>query len=215
MLPVSDCPPPVLEVSPEVIKHRGLPRSFDVMCATVGLLVLAPLFALIALAIKIASAGPVFYRQERIGKGFRAFLLVKFRTMVVGADRTGLLTSPSDTRVTQVGRVLRKYKLDELPQLINVFAGDMQLVGPRPEVPRYVDMFRPQFSLLLREAPGLTDPASMAYRNEENFFSTGQIEDQYVAEILPHKLNLSLEYQRRRTFTSDLWILLCTLTKLA
>lgn len=190
-------------------------RGFDFVCAALGLLVLTPLFILIAAAIKTGDRGSVFYRQERLGQGFRPFRLLKFRTMVSGADRRGLLTSPGDQRVTRVGRWLRKYKLDELPQLLNVLAGDMQLVGARPEVPKYVAMFRPQYELILREPPGLTDPASIVYRDEQAFLNSSEIEAQYVSAILPHKLSLSLEYQRRRTLFSDVRILLQTLKKLA
>ena len=196
------------------LRRRGLPRSVEIVCAGAGVILLAPLAAVIALAIKASDRGPVFYRQQRIGKGFRPFLLLKFRTMIVDAERGGLLTGPGDARVTRPGRILRKYKLDELPQLVNVLLGDMQLVGPRPEVSRYVELFRPQYEQLLRQAPGLTDPASIAYRDEESCFSADNLEGEYLSRILPRKLDLSLEYQRRRTFFSDLRMLLSTITKL-
>lgn len=176
---------------------------------------LSPVFALAALAIKREDGGPVFYAQARVGQGFRTFRVLKFRSMVESADRVGLLTAPSDSRVTRAGRVLRKYKLDELPQLWNVLKGDMQLVGPRPEVARYVERYREQFAVLLKEAPGITDPASLAYRREEELFHAGGIEEQYVSQILPDKLRLSLEYQRRRTLFSDLVVLFETLLSLA
>lgn len=211
---MSECLQPAAELAAQPFRRRGLPRGLDLLCAGSGLLLLAPVALLIALAIKAADGGPVFYRQERIGKAFRPFRLLKFRTMVVDAERAGLLTGPQDVRVTRPGRVLRRYKLDELPQLINVFLGDMQLVGSRPEVPKYVEMFRPQYALLLREAPGLTDPASIAYRDEESCFTPLQIEEQYVSTILPHKLKLSLEYQSRRTVFSDLNILVRTVARI-
>lgn len=211
---MSECLQPAAELAARPFQRRGLPRGFDLVCASAGLLLLAPLALLVALAIKAADAGPVFYRQERIGKAFRPFGLLKFRTMIVDADRAGLLTGPQDARVTRPGRLLRRYKLDELPQLINVVLGDMQLVGSRPEVAKYVEMFRPQYALLLREAPGLTDPASIAYRDEASCFTPLQMEQQYVSTILPHKLKLSLEYQGRRTIVSDLRILLRTAARI-
>lgn len=190
---------------------RLLTRAFDFVCVAMGLIVLSPLLLLIALAIKIGDPGPVFYRQQRVGKNFRPFGLFKFRTMFKGADKAGLLTAPGDARITRVGRFLRRYKLDELPQLANVMRGDMQLVGARPEVPKYVEMFRTQYALVLREPPGITDPASIAYREEENCFSSAHIEEQYIAEILPHKIKLSLQYQAQRNFLSDLRLLFQTL----
>ena len=185
-------------------------RAFDLLCSIVGLIVLSPLFSVIALAIKFDDGGPIFYSQERLGKRFRSFRLCKFRSMVTGADRQGLLTAPGDSRLTRIGRLLRRYKLDELPQLFNVVRGDMQLVGARPEVERYAQMFRPQYSVILQDRPGITDPATLAYRREEQIFSPERMEQQYVEEILPAKLELSLEYQQRRTFLSDVGILLRT-----
>src|SRR6266478_4670896 len=134
--------------------------GFDVICAAAGLVLLSPLFAVIALAIKLNDGdGSVFYLQPRVGKDSREFYLIKFRSMVSGADRHGLLTVTEDPRVTSVGHFLRKYKLDELPQLINVLKGDMRLVGPRPEMKRYVDMFPSEYQALLQDLPGITDPA--------------------------------------------------------
>jgi lipopolysaccharide/colanic/teichoic acid biosynthesis glycosyltransferase len=193
----------------------ALSRIFNVVCSTSGLLALSPLFAFIAFAIKCDDGGPVFYLQQRVGRGFRPFRLVKFRTMRVGADQAGLLTAPSDQRVTRCGRVLRRYKLDELPQLWNIIQGDMQLVGPRPEVEAYVCQFPDEYSVLLSEPPGITDLASLAYRREEEIFFPGQMERQYASQILPAKLRISLEYQHRRCFTSDLRILLDTILSLA
>jgi len=183
---------------------------FDVLCAAMGLVVLSPLFCAIAAAIRLEDEGPVFYKQIRVGRNFRHFRVYKFRSMITGADRDGLLTAPGDPRLTRVGRWLRRYKLDELPQLFNVLRGDMQLVGARPEVERYVQMFRSQYAVILRERPGITDPASLAYRREEQIFSAGRMEEQYVEEILPAKLKLSLDYQSRRNLLSDFRILLQT-----
>ncbi len=192
-----------------------LSRVLNVVCCASGLLALSPLFALIAIAIKCDDGGPVFYLQRRVGRGFQPFRLVKFRSMTVGADQAGLLTAPSDARVTRCGRLLRRYKLDELPQLWNVIQGDMQLVGPRPEVEAYVCQFRDEYSVLLNEPPGITDPASLLYRREEEIFVSGQMERQYVSQILPDKLRLSLEYQHRRCLSSDCRILLETILNFA
>lgn len=186
-------------------------RAFSVACAAAGLVLLSPLLVAIAIGIKCDDGGPVFYSQRRVGRGFRIFRLLKFRSMVVNADKAGLLTSPQDSRLTRIGRFLRKYKLDELPQLWNVCCGDMQLVGSRPEVERYVEMFREEYASLLNELPGITDPASLVYRCEDKIFIVGSVEQHYVSKILPDKLRLSLEYQRRRTFFSDLRVLLSTI----
>jgi len=185
-------------------------RALNLMSAALGLLLLLPLLAVIALIVKCDDGGPVLYGHPRVGKGFRPFRLLKFRSMAVNADKGGPLTEPGDRRITGVGRLLRKYKLDELPQLWNVLTGDMQLVGARPEVDRYVAMFREQYALLLSEPPGITDPASLAYRCEEKLFVAVRMEQQYVSEILPEKLRLSLEYQRKRSLLSDLHVLLNT-----
>lgn len=195
--------------------HRtgALTRVLDSLCSLAGLLVFSPLLLVIAAAVKLEDGGPVFYSQDRIGKNFRGFRMHKFRTMVSGADRQGLLTCAGDTRLTRVGRVLRRYKLDELPQLLNVLQGDMQLVGPRPEVERYVQMFRPQYSILLQDRPGITDPASLAFRHENQILSADRLEQQYVCEVLPAKLALALAYQQKRTFFSDLAILFRTSIK--
>jgi lipopolysaccharide/colanic/teichoic acid biosynthesis glycosyltransferase len=189
-------------------------RVFDGLCAAVGLLLLSPLFAVIAAAIKFDDGGPVFYLHDRVGTNFRHFRVCKFRSMVLGADRDGSLTAPQDSRLTPIGRLLRRYKLDELPQLFNVLTGDMQLVGARPEVNRYVQMFRPQYAVILQDRPGITDPAALAYRHEDQILSASGIEQQYVGEILPAKLKLSLDYQQKRTFWSDLRILLRTALRL-
>jgi lipopolysaccharide/colanic/teichoic acid biosynthesis glycosyltransferase len=189
-------------------------RPVNFICAAVGLLLLLPLLAVIALLVKCHDGGPVFYSQPRMGKHFSRFRILKFRSMVVNADKDGLLTAPADCRLTRVGRFLRRYKLDELPQLWNVLTGDMQLVGARPEVEAYVAMFREQYARLLSQPPGITDPASLAYRREDNLFVAGRMEQQYVSEILPQKLGLSLDYQRNRSFFSDLRVLFHTVLNL-
>lgn len=197
------------------VKPTGaLNRAFDVFCTATGLLLLSPVFGVIAIAIKLDDGGSVFFRQTRAGRNFRPFRVCKFRSMVTGAEQAGLLTFPGDSRLTRVGRWLRKYKLDELPQLFNVLNGDMQLVGARPEVERYVRIFRSEYAVILQERPGITDPASLAYRREEETRSASRVEDQYVNEILPAKLKLSLDYQMRRTFLTDIGILLKTAFRL-
>lgn len=184
--------------------------AFDCVCAVLGLTVLAPIFALIAIAIKLDDGGPVFYSQYRVGKGLRRFRLLKFRSMILNPVEKSLLTAPSDPRVTRAGRVLRRYKLDELPQLVNVLKGEMRLVGVRPQMARYVEKFPREYQVLLQVPPGITDPASLRFRNEEKMFHEGSIEEQYIARILPLKLQLSLNYHRGRTFLSDMDILLRT-----
>lgn len=200
----------VHECLPAAVRTGTLHRVFDVACAAAGLFFLSPLFGAIAIAIKFDDGGPVFYAQDRVGKNFRLFRVCKFRSMVAGADRGGLLTAPGDSRLTRMGRVLRRFKLDELPQLFNVVRGDMQLVGARPEVERYVAMFRPQYAVILQDRPGITDTATLAYRREDQILSATRMEQQYVDEILPAKLGLSMDYQKRRNFLSDVGILLKT-----
>lgn len=214
MLPASD-KPDVAEYEWDAPRKTGaLHRAFDALCAGLGLLFLSPLLCLIAAAIKLDDGGPVLYRQDRVGKGFCRFQICKFRSMVPGSERGSLLTAPADSRLTRVGRWLRRYKLDELPQLFNVLWGEMQLVGARPEVEPYVEVFRPQYALILQDRPGITDPASLVYRREDQLLSTNHMEEQYVQTILPAKLQLSLAYQRRRTFGSDVGILFRTIAAL-
>jgi lipopolysaccharide/colanic/teichoic acid biosynthesis glycosyltransferase len=178
-------------------------------------MLLSPMLALIALAVKIEDGGPVFYAHPRLGRGFRRFGLLKFRTMVPNADRLGgPVTVAGDRRITRVGRFLRDYKLDELPQLWNVLTGDIQLVGARPEYFANVARFRAEYEELLRDRPGITDPATLAYCDEEKMFGEGDIEEQYLTCILPDKLRLSLDYARRRTFLSDVGIILRTVLRL-
>jgi len=192
------------------IPDRVLRRLFDTACASAGLALLAPIFALIALAIKLDDGGPVLYSQYRVGKGLRKFRLLKFRSMFSGCAEGSLLTAPRDTRVTRVGRFLRRYKLDELPQLVNVLKGEMQLVGVRPQVEKFVDIFPDEYGELLQTPPGITDPASLSFRHEELLFLENSIEEHYIAKILPIKLGIALKYSRTRTFLSDLEILFRT-----
>src|SRR5215471_7374011 len=186
-------------------------RCFEVVCAAIGLLVLSPLLLLICLAVKLQDGGPIFYLQTRVGLDFKPFQLLKFRTMVAHAEGNRHITAANDERITTIGRFLRKYKLDELPQLINVLLGDMQFIGPRPEVDRYVQMFRNEYLVLLRDRPGITDPASITYRNEQALLKADNVEQQYVNEILPEKLRLSLDYAAHRTLGSDIKIIFSTI----
>jgi FlaA1/EpsC-like NDP-sugar epimerase/dTDP-4-amino-4,6-dideoxygalactose transaminase/lipopolysaccharide/colanic/teichoic acid biosynthesis glycosyltransferase len=187
-----------------------LRRAFDRVCAATGLAFLAPLFAMIALAIRLDDGGPVFYSQLRVGQGLRKFRLFKFRSMVPNSAGGSPLTAPEDARVTRMGRFLRKYKLDELPQLVNVLRGEMQLVGVRPQIEKYVAIYPDEYGELLQVPPGITDLASLSFRHEEKLFNEGTIEEQYLGKILPIKLALSLKYHRARTFLSDLEILFRT-----
>jgi len=184
--------------------------------AIVGLLVLFPLFVAVALLIKVNSAGPVFFRQERIGKKFRPFHIYKFRTMVQHAEvKGGLLTSAGDPRITRVGALLRQTKIDELPQLINVLLGDMSLVGPRPEVRKYVVLFQKQYESILSVRPGITDIASVKYRDESAILAKADNPEQaYLSQILPDKLRLAEEYVRRASWAFDLTLIFQTLMKL-
>jgi lipopolysaccharide/colanic/teichoic acid biosynthesis glycosyltransferase len=186
----------------------GLPRWVDAFLALFGLLCVSPLLGLSALAVRFSSPGPVLFRQERVGRGRRQFLLLKFRTMFL--DNTGpKVTRKGDARVTGVGRLLRKTKLDELPELWNVLVGDLALVGPRPEVPRYVDASDPRWEEILRVRPGITDPVTLKLRNEEELM--GQVEgDQeafYTGVLQPCKLDGYLRYLNRRSARSDIRVL--------
>jgi len=189
-------------------------RLFDLVASGLGLLLLAPMLLAIALAIKLESPGQVFFRQERVGRYGKTFRIHKFRTMVTDAERLGLqITVGSDARVTRVGGVLRKYKLDELAQLIDVFVGDMSLVGPRPEVPRYVAYYPAEVRELVQSVkPGITDWASIKFKDENEIL--GRSDDPhaaYVNEVLPIKIGYYTEYVRRRTFFGDLRIIFATL----
>ena len=188
-------------------------RVIDVLGAATGLAVLAPLLAVIAVAVKCSSPGTVLYRQERIGRYGRTFKILKFRSMVSGGDTKGpVITASGDSRVTAVGRYLRRWKLDELPQLWNVLCGDMSLVGPRPEMPVYVRDYTPAQREVFAIRPGITDPASLEYRNEEEILARASDREQfYKGAILPHKLSLNLEYIQACSLRLDLVLILRTL----
>ncbi len=190
-------------------------RIFDFVAALLGVLVLAPLFVAVAIWIKLDSRGPVFFRQRRVGKDGIPFNIIKFRTMV-DDEHESLLTIGNDKRITRAGAFLRRHKLDEFPQLLNVIAGSMSLVGPRPEVPRYVDCYPPEVrSQVLSVAPGITDWASIYYKEENSLLSRSSNPEQaYLDNILPAKLKYNLRYVQERSFWNDIRIIFTTLAML-
>lgn len=187
-------------------------RLFDVIASGCGLIVLSPLFFVVALWIKLDSKGPVFYRQVRVGYKNRDFRIFKFRSMRIGADKGSLVTiGGRDPRITRSGYFIRKYKLDELPQLINVFIGDMSLVGPRPEVRHYVDYWTPEQMHVLDVRPGITDPASIKFRNENELMGQAENpEEYYINVIMQEKIKLYLEYVENASFLYDLRLIFKT-----
>jgi len=188
-------------------------RVFDIIASIVGLIILSPIFLGIAIIIKLTSEGPVFYIQKRMGKNFKEFNLYKFRSMIVDADKKGLqITSGDDPRITKIGKIIRKTKLDELPQLINVIKGDMSLVGPRPEVKKYVMLKKDDYKKILSIRPGITDLAAIEFRDEEEILA--QYEDKektYIEIILPKKIELYNKYINNISFKNDINIILKTL----
>lgn len=193
-----------------------LKRTFDIFCSLIGLLLLMPFFILIGLAIIINNGLPVFYFQTRVGLNNTNFKLFKFRTMYKDADKKGLLTvGGRDPRVTAIGYYLRKYKLDELPQLFNVLFGTMSLVGPRPEVRKYVDLYTPNQQRVLLVKPGITDFASLEYINENDLLAaSSNPEETYINEIMPAKLALNLKYIDAQSFAVDVKVILDTIKKI-
>lgn len=190
-----------------------LKRLFDVVFSLIGLVLLSPVLLVIALAIRLGSPGPALYRGERVGQGGKLFKMLKFRTMVVNADKLGASSTPDDDpRITRVGRFLRAYKLDELPQLLNVLKGEMSFVGPRPQVCWAVDQYTPEERLVLSVPPGITDYASLHFPNEGELLKGSRDPDKdYLEKIHPEKMRLSLEYVRTRSFWGDFAIILRTL----
>ena len=193
--------------------RAAVKRLFDVALAGVGLLVLSPALLAAAVAVRVSSPGPVLFRQTRVGRHLRPFRILKFRTMVADAEqRGGRLSVGADPRITPVGRVLRRFKLDELPQLLNVLAGDMSLVGPRPELPEFVERYRGAYARILEARPGITDLASLKYRDEAALLAAAPDPTaEYVDVILPDKLRLADEYVQRSSLRLDLSIILRTL----
>ena len=196
------------------MKYRNFgKRVFDLIASAMGLILVSPLMLLIALLIKLHDGGPIFFLQERIGRYGKPFRIYKFRTMVTNAEQRGpSLTTSNDPRITPIGRLLRKYKLDELPQLINVLKGEMSLVGPRPEIRRYVEMFANEYQQILQIRPGITDFASIQYRNENELLAnTDNAEHTYVSVIMPHKIQLAQEYLQNINLITDLKVIMKTL----
>lgn len=187
-------------------------RIFDIVMSGLGLICLSPLFLVLAVWIKSDSAGPVFYRQIRVGRGNKDFRLFKFRSMRPDSDKLGLITvGGHDPRVTRSGYYIRKYKLDEFPQLINVFVGDMSLVGPRPEVRKYVDLYTPEQLRVLNVRPGITSLASIRYRNENEILAKADDPDKtYVEQIMPDKIAIDLEYVENASLTNDIKLIFKT-----
>lgn len=191
-------------------------RIFDILSSLTGIIILIPFFILISLLIVADSRGGIFYRQLRVGRDNRDFKLLKFRTMCTGSDKKGLLTvGGKDSRITRVGYFLRKYKLDELPQLINVFLGDMSIVGPRPEVRKYVSLYNDEQMKVISVKPGITDYASIEYSNENEILGRSEDpEKTYITEIMPAKLRLNLRYIAEQSLATDLKIILRTFSKI-
>jgi len=194
-----------------------LKRLFDIICSAIGLTLVSPIFVVLAIWIKFDSPGPVFYRQVRVGRGNRDFRIFKFRSMRVGADKGSLITvGGRDPRITRSGYIIRQFKFDELPQLINVFLGDMSFVGPRPEVRHYVDMYTPEQLHVLDVRPGITDLASIKYRNENELLAKAEDpEEYYIKVIMPDKLALNLDYVAKSSFWCDIKMIFLTIWSLS
>lgn len=189
-----------------------LKRGFDIFASALGLIILSPILIIVSLIIALTSKGGVFFRQTRVGKNGREFRIFKFRTMVVDAESKGMqITVGADNRITKIGKVLRKAKIDELPQLINVFIGQMSFVGYRPEVPRYVAIYTDYERNVLRIKPGITDLASITYRDENEILDNSEDpEYTYINEIMPTKLALNMEYMKKIGFWYDIGLIFKT-----
>ncbi len=189
-----------------------LKRCFDITASALGLLFLLIPFLIIAIIIKATSKGPVFFRQVRVGKDGKEFRIYKFRTMVVDAEKKGMqITVGADSRITGIGKFLRKTKVDELPQLINVLNGQMSFVGPRPEVPRYVALYDDYQRNILRIKPGITELASIVYRDENEVLAKSENpEETYINEIMPKKIALNIEYMQKLGFWYDIKLIFMT-----
>lgn len=209
-----------MELEQNEIYHKpmgdAIKRFFDLFVSLIAIIVLSPFFILIALLIKIGSTGPVLFKQTRIGRNELSFEIYKFRTMVVDAEKLGTqITIGKDPRITKIGHFLRKTKLDELPQLFNVLKGEMSFVGPRPEVPKYTKLYSEQQRLVFTVRPGITDYASIKYRDENELL--GNVENPekvYIEEIMPDKLHLNIEYIQRRSLLEDIKIIFLTVMKI-
>ncbi|MDU6115958.1 MAG: sugar transferase [Paeniclostridium sordellii] len=193
--------------------HLIIKRLFDIATSFIGLILLSPVFILIAICIKLDSKGPVFFKQVRVGKNKKLFKIYKFRTMITDAEKLGKqITIGNDSRITRVGNFIRKSKLDELPQLINVLNGEMSLVGPRPEVPKYVEMYDEYQKQILLVQPGITDYASIEFRNENDTLGkSSDPEKTYIQEIMPVKIDLNMKYINDISLIKDIKIIINTI----
>ncbi len=191
-------------------------RLFDIFLSFIGLLLLSPILLLIAILVKLSSKGTVFFTQIRIGKNFKPFKLYKFRSMIISDPKAGLpITSADDPRITKIGKILRKTKLDEIPQLLNVLIGDMSFVGPRPEVEKYISLFKNEYRIILSIKPGITDYAAIEFSNEEQILKKySNPEEGYIKEILPKKIELYKKYLNDYSFKGDIKIIFATIYKI-
>ena len=191
-------------------------RIFDIIFSLCGLIIFLPIFLLVSIIVKLEDSGPVFFSQTRIGKSFKKFKIYKFRTMKTSPSQLNLaVTVSNDSRITKVGRFLRKTKIDELPQLFNILKGDMSFVGPRPDVPKYAEMFKEDFKEILTVRPGLTDFAAIEFINEEEMLKNYKDpEEGYIKDILPREIKLHKKYARERNFFLDIKLIFLTLIKL-
>ena len=192
-----------------------LKRIFDTPLSLFGLIILLPFMLIIAILIKIDSKGPIFFKQIRVTKGGREFKILKYRTMRVGSDKYSQITVGKDERITKIGSFLRKYKLDEIPQLINVLIGDMSLVGPRPEVPKYVVLYTDEQKEILKVRAGITDYASIEFSDENDLLASEKNpEEAYIEKIMPKKIELNKKYLSEISVLTDIRIILLTIKKI-
>ncbi len=196
-----------------MLYRRYIKRFIDIILSLTGLIIFAPFFLVIAVLIKKEDGGSVFFRQVRVGQNGRPFKIYKFRTMVENAERLGAkVTKEDDPRITEIGKFLRKYKIDELPQLINVLKGEMSLVGPRPEVPKYVEIFKKDYEEILKVKPGITDYASLEYKDENKLLKGAENpEEIYIKEILPVKIKYYKRYIKDISFITDIKLIIKTI----
>lgn len=193
--------------------NNFLKRGFDFIASTIGFILISPALLIISILIKLTSEGPVLFKQKRVGRYGKKFNILKFRTMVVNAEKLGKqITVGNDSRITKIGAFLRKYKLDELPQLINVIKGDMSLIGPRPEVPKYVALYNENQRKVLDVRPGITDYASIEYRDENSILAkVNNPEEYYINVIMPHKIDLNMKYIEKNNVLIDIGIIFKTI----
>ncbi|CEN83680.1 sugar transferase [Paraclostridium sordellii] len=209
----------LIDIKKELEKRKLsliIKRIFDIAVSSMGLIVLLPILIVIAILIKLDSKGPVFFKQKRVGKNKKIFEIYKFRTMVTDAEKLGKqITVGADNRITKVGRFIRKYKLDEFPQLINVLKGEMSLVGPRPEVPKYVELYDIYQEQILLVQPGITDYASIKFKNESELLGcSNNPEKSYVEDIMPQKINLNMKYIKNISLFEDIKLVLSTILEI-